>query len=101
VEGKQYDSIINLTFSPDGEHLVYIANNLKDKSNPLSRRTYIVIDGEEREYSTLLATQKQVKVRIPAGYSWYYEMFIFNAPDILSYVAAKGTEVYQVEVKLK
>jgi Tol biopolymer transport system component len=81
-EGKQYDSIISFMFSPDGNHIVYVANNLKDKSNESSRRWYVMIDGVEREYTRLLSE------------------VIFDSNDTLHYLTIKGKNVYLVEEKL-
>jgi Tol biopolymer transport system component len=81
-EGKQYDSITRFMFSPDGNHMVYVANNLKDKSNESSWRWYVVIDGAEREYTRLLSE------------------IIFDSDDTLHYLAIKGKDVYLVEEKI-
>ena len=46
-EGKRYGSIFNLTFSPDGQHLSYMASHgTWDEHKP----DFIVTDGEDSKY---------------------------------------------------
>jgi hypothetical protein len=83
-QGKEYDKVNNLQFSTDGKHLVYTAYMIKDKKDLRFQRWYVVIDGEEREYTGLFTSK-----------------VIFDSADTLHYVVFKGSDAYLVEEKLK
>ncbi len=82
-QGKEYDKINNLQFTSDSRHLIYTAYALKDKKDPRSQHWYVVIDGEEREYTMLLNGK-----------------VIFDSDNTLHYLVSRGKDIYLVEEKL-
>lgn len=81
-EGKQYDAIgkgISF-FSPDGRRVAYMAK--------VGEKQFVVVDGEEgKQYDGIVA---EGGGRI-----------IFDSPDSLHYLAAKGKDIYLVEERIK
>lgn len=82
VEGKQYDSVGNLMFSPDGKHVVYTATN-RDQSNPFGT-WYVIVDNVEREYSRAVSYKP-----------------VIDSTGVLRYLVVKGNDVYLVEMKFR
>lgn len=69
IEGKKYDDIHNLTLSPDGKKIIYVAEEKKQE--------FVVVDGKEGEK--------------------YDRIFSLKTHDnLLVYFARKGNEIWKV-----
>ena len=80
LEGRS--QIRNLVFSPDGEHLIYIATTAPPEKNG---KHYVMVDETgSSKYSFI-----------------YDETLFFDAPKIMHYIAEKGSKLYLVVMKLK
>jgi hypothetical protein len=78
-EGKPYDGIIGSPiFSPDSQALAYLARR--------GAQRFAVVDGREGQ---------PYDHSVPGG------RIIFDSPDRLHYLAAKGTDIYLVEERIK
>ena len=75
IEGKQYDDIGAPIFSQDSQRVAYAAE--------IGDKCFVVVDGiEGKQYDAI----KDIRERI-----------IFDSPDSLHYLAAKGNSLYLVE----
>ncbi|MDW8026564.1 MAG: hypothetical protein RMK18_11970, partial [Armatimonadota bacterium] len=76
-EGKEYDGIGTLIFSPDSKHLAYGAER--------GKKQFVVVDGVEgKEYDCFLRGSK----------------LVFDSPNRLHSLAVRGDKIFLVEVEI-
>ena len=78
-EGKGYDDIVGLVFSPDGRRIAYAAKE--------GAKQFVVVDGkEERGYDAIVGDRQ--------------ELVVFDSDDSLHYLAVRGGGLYIIEMSM-
>ncbi|MEW6416877.1 MAG: hypothetical protein AB1480_02010 [Nitrospirota bacterium] len=81
-EGKKYDGIGALIFSPDSKRVAYQAIE--------GDEWFVVVDGKEGKRYDMIVTSGWGRARV-----------IFDSPDNIHYLARKGSSIYLVEERIR
>ncbi|MFA4016990.1 MAG: hypothetical protein RUDDFDWM_002102, partial [Candidatus Fervidibacterota bacterium] len=114
-EGKEYDVVWDLIFSPDSKRLAYVASR--------GNKLLVVVDGEEgKEYDEVWGLifspdSKHLAYRARRGNKWFvvvdgeegkeYDGFlrgselVFDSPNSFHVFARRGIKIFRVEVEIK